>query len=362
MSASVLNKKQCVLCNKSGGILVCDGCQQAFCGKHVSEHRQYLAGQLDGIMQEHDILQQELTQPSLKKNPLLKKIDKWEKDSIAKIQVAAETARKTLQELLEQSKEKLLKTCSDIRENLRASHEADDFSETDLIQWKKQLKELQLEITSPSSAKLIQNKNAPIYIMTLKTDDSSNDQGANKKEPSTSSNSSNLDLQERFVQTLGSVIVEENGYLAKCVDARPSFAYIRGRFLYSAGCYTIRFRIENCKQPYRIFFGCMASKTALKENDFRAADSVGWFGSNQVYENGRCSSNVSKYGYKSGNIKTNDVLYLIIDCTKKQIRLFHERLKTTCTLSVNDNLASFPWQFLLVLCNPGDSVRILPNL
>ncbi|CAF3468474.1 unnamed protein product [Rotaria sp. Silwood2] len=155
MSASASNKKQCVLCNKSGGIMICEGCQQAFCGKHVIEHRQTLSGQLDNIMQEHDLLQQELAQPSLKKNPLLKKIDKWEKDSIAKIQVAAETARKTLQELLEQSKERLSKTCRDITENLRASQEADDFSENDLQRWKKQLKELQLEITSPSSAKLI---------------------------------------------------------------------------------------------------------------------------------------------------------------------------------------------------------------
>ncbi|CAF4892316.1 unnamed protein product [Rotaria sp. Silwood2] len=105
----------------------------------------------------------------------------------------------------------------------------------------------------------------------------------------------------------------------------------------------------------------MSSKTALKEDVFRASDSVGWFGNDQVYENGRCSSNVRKYGYKSRNIKINDVLDLIIDCTKKQIRLFHERLKTTCTLSVNDNLAPLPWQFLLALCNLGDSVRILPN-
>ncbi|CAF2980099.1 unnamed protein product [Rotaria sp. Silwood2] len=361
MSASASNKKQCVLCNKSGGIMICEGCQQAFCGKHVIEHRQTLSGQLDNIMQEHDLLQQELAQPSLKKNPLLKKIDKWEKDSIAKIQVAAETARKTLQELLEQSKERLSKTCRDITENLRASQEADDFSENDLQQWKKQLKELQLEITSPSSAKLILDKNAPIYIMTLRANKSSNDQGENRKESSASSSSHNLDLQERFLQTLGHVNLEENGCLAKCVDPWPSFSYLRGRFLYSTGCHTIRFRIENCKEPYRIFFGCMSSKTALKEDVFRASDSVGWFGNDQVYENGRCSSNVRKYGYKSRNIKINDVLDLIIDCTKKQIRLFHERLKTTCTLSVNDNLAPLPWQFLLALCNLGDSVRILPN-
>jgi len=60
MSASISGKKQCVKCNKAGGILICDGCQQTFCVKHVNEHRQELANQLDGIMQEHDLLQQSL--------------------------------------------------------------------------------------------------------------------------------------------------------------------------------------------------------------------------------------------------------------------------------------------------------------
>ncbi|CAF3558755.1 unnamed protein product, partial [Rotaria sp. Silwood2] len=67
--------------------------------------------------------------------------------------------------------------------------------------------------------------------------------------------------------------------------------------------------------------------------------------------------NIEKQETDLQNLSVN----LIIDCTKKQIRLFHERLKTTCTLSVNDNLAPLPWQFLLALCNLGDSVRILPN-
>ncbi|UJR32156.1 hypothetical protein I4U23_019623 [Adineta vaga] len=117
MSASAMNKKQCVTCNKSGGILICDGCQQSFCGKHVIEHRQELAGQLDNIMQEHDLLQQDLLQPSSKKDALLERIDHWEKYSIAKIQMAAETARTTLKELLEQSKERLAKKFPDIAES-----------------------------------------------------------------------------------------------------------------------------------------------------------------------------------------------------------------------------------------------------
>jgi hypothetical protein len=360
MSESVTSKKQCVTCDKSGGTVICDGCQQSFCIKHVSEHRQELGVQLDVIMQEHDLLREELEKPSAKKNRILKKIDKWEKDSIAKIQTAAENARKALQELLEQSKERLTKVCHDVSEALRSSREADNFSEHDLDQWKKQLQELQSEITSPSSAKLIQDKGAPIYRMILKIDEPSKNQSASSNEPPPTTNSDTLDLQERFLQTIGPVNLEEHSYLAKCVGSRTNFACIRGRFLYSKGCYLIRFKIEQSKQPYRIFFGCMSFQGSLKENAFKSPHAVGWFGSNQVYEHGRCSTNCQKYGYYSTMI-AKDELHLTIDCDNKQIRLFHERTKMTCVLSVNDKLAPFPWQYLVVLCNPGDSVRILPN-
>jgi hypothetical protein len=106
----------------------------------------------------------------------------------------------------------------------------------------------------------------------------------------------------------------------------------------------------------------MSSQIALKENVFKSQQAVGWFGFNQVYEHGHCTTNCQKYGYYSSKITNKDELHLIIDCDEKQIKLIHDRLKTTCTLSVNSELAPFPWQYLVVLCNSGDSVRILPNV
>ena len=363
MSAGATPKKQCVTCNKSGGIMICDGCQQTFCGKHVSEHRQELGRQLDNIMQEHDLFQHELGKESLfKENPLSKKIDQWEKESIAKIQAAAENARKSLQDLLEQSKEKVSKECPEITKNLRSAREADDFSENDLAMWKKQLEKLQLEITSPPSARLVYDKRAPIHLIKLETEKSSNNESTSNKNPPPKTSSSTPDVKERFFERLGPVNVEQNGSVAKRVASSLTFAYLRGRLLYSEGCYLIRFRIEQSAKPYRIFFGCMSSQIPLKENAFKCQHAVGWFGFDQVYEHGRCTTNCQKYGYQSFDITSNDELFLIIDCDKKQIKLCHERLKKTYTLSVNPNLAPFPWQYLVVLCNPDDSVRILPNV
>ena len=86
------------------------------------------------------------------------------------------------------------------------------------------------------------------------------------------------------------------------------------------------------------------------------------FGCDQVYQHGRCTTNYKIYGYQSSKIETDDILHLILDCDNKQIKLFHERRNTTCTLPVNVNLAPFPWQYLVVLDVPGDSVKILPNV
>ena len=361
MSATMLAKKLCVPCNKMTGILVCVGCQQGFCGKHLVEHRQELGVKLDGIMQEHDSLQQELQQPSSKKNALLERITAWEVESVAKIRVAADNARRSLEEMLERSREDVVKACRDITETLRSSREADDFSEGDLIQWMKQVKALQKEIKRPSSVNLVYEESSAIAWIAVKGKNTASGESASKEKPPEQGNQSKPTIQERFLQIIRPVSLSESGSVSKRVGSRTGFAHMRGQYKYSTSCFTIRFRIEQGARPYRIFFGCMSSEEELKENAFKCPQAVGWFGFDQVYEHGRCTSNVSKYGYYSSKIDTNDELHLTLDCDNKQIRLFHEREKRTSILSVNTKLAPLPWQFLVVLCHAGDSVRILPS-
>ena len=364
MSASTTNKKQCAKCDKGAGIFTCEGCEQAFCGKHVYEHRQELIIQLDNVMQEHDVIQQEFEQSTTKKSPLMIEIDQWENDAIAKIRAAAETARMDLQELFHQSKKQLVETCLNIKRDLLSSREADDYSEKDLLRWKEQLKQLRTEITTPTSAKLVRTRKDAIPVIKLTTNEVSNNQTASSDQPPPppppKSNPS-PDTQERFLQMLGPVNVSSDNYLARHIGPQAGFAPIRGRFLYSQGRYTIRFRIERSAQPYHIFFGCMSSKGPLTDQAAKSPFTVGWFGYNQVYEHGRCTTNCQKYKYHSTEIEKNDELHLIIDCNKKEIRLSQQRKNTTCALSVNTDLAPFPWQFLMILCRPGDSVRILPS-
>ena len=367
MSASAVSKKQCVTCNKGGGVLTCDGCQRSFCGKHVIEHRQELAGQLDNIMQEHDLLQQEFLQPSPEKDSLLKKIDKWEKDSVEKIQVAAETARKALEEMLQQAKQEFTTKLPIIVETLRASREADDFSEHDLDRWRKQLKELAAKTKSSSIASFVNDKNEPIFLRKLQTNSSTPkppETTTNSACPSSASTASSTAstkprLQTGFAEILGPVLIEDGGLCAKHIGLTSDYAYVRGRLLYSRGIHTMRFKLEKFKKQYQIFFGCTSNKVNLQTNAFRSPSSVGWFGFNQVYEHGQCSSNCKKHKYKSNLIQQSDVIHVIFDCNERTVCLFNSRLNLTNRLQVNVNKTPYPWRLLIILSHKSDCVKIL---
>jgi hypothetical protein len=361
MSASTDTKKQCATCNKNGGILICDGCQQIFCGKHVSEHRQNLAEQLDSIMQEHDLLQHETEQISIDHSSL-RKIDQWEKESVQKIRLTAETARKNLQEKLNQSKQRLSKICHDMAVDIRSSRVADDYSENDFIRWSEQLKTLELEITSSSLINIIEDKKSIIHLIKIESNESNNNESlSNNKQPSLSTSSSNLKIQEKFTDVIGPVIFENKGYLAKHIGSDSTYALISGNLAYYSGCRTTRFKLEKCHGPYSIFFGCTSYQTTL--NDLLTSpDTIGWFGWTEVYENGRCSNNCKKYDHNAYLTKTNDLLRITFDCDKKQIELFNERLKTTRTLNVDTNKIPYPWKLLMTMSNGGDCVRILTDI
>jgi hypothetical protein len=346
MSTAVTGKKQCVSCTKSGGIMTCNGCQQTFCGKHVIEHRQELVSQLEGIMQDHNLFQQELGQSSFDNSVLEQQIDLWEKESITKIQVTAEAARADLRQMLEKSKEQISKACQDIAVNLRSSHDTDDFSEHDLNRWIEQLKELKLEATSSSSIRLIEDEYSTIPLIAMKHNSFTN------------KNSITSDAHERFSQISGDGTLEEEGTVVKHTDRNYEYVYILGERLYVQGRQTVRFKIEYEENVYNMFFGCVSSKATDEEIHFCSPVSVGWFGYNELFYHGNPCQNI----YDSNEIKTNDILSLTLDCEKQQIELYHERENKIYTLQVDIRKANFPWRLLVVLCHPNNCVRILPNV
>ena len=122
-SGGVEKNKPCAKCGlKGNGICMCSGCEQAFCWPHMGEHRQELLHEIDILGQDIDFLQQNLSrQPT--KHSLLNQIDQWEKESIVKIQVAAEAARADLREIVERSNDELETSLREMTRELCSSRE-----------------------------------------------------------------------------------------------------------------------------------------------------------------------------------------------------------------------------------------------
>jgi len=351
-------QKQCVTCSKSGGIMTCNGCERTFCGKHVIEHRQELANQLDGIMQEHDLLQQELGRSS-DEHFLLQKINQWEKESTTKIQIAAETARVDLREMIEKSKKQFSKACNDIAVILRNSREADDFSENDLSRWMQQLEELKLEITSSSSIQLIEDERSAIHLITIREKNTTKKNVASNENDPFLNYLSNFVTQEKFSKVIGDAILSEGGLLAVCTGSKLGRTYVMGQQLYFQGRQSVRLKIEKSAMPFNIFVGCLSSRAIESRIRVNSPSATGWFGFNEVYQNGCVNRDHELHGYESDTIMTNDVLHLTFDCQQRQIELFHERINKRHILAVDVYKAPVPWQLLIVLRYADDSVRIL---
>jgi hypothetical protein len=349
---SLADKIHCVICGKSGGILICNGCQLTFCSKHVVKHRQELTYQLEDIMQNHDLLREDIEQSS---NGYfhLRKIDKWEKESIKKIQLAAETARVDLKEIIDKSKRRLTRISHDIVVDLNSSWKTDDFSENDLLRWKKQLNDLRLEIKSLYSIQFIEDQQYPIYPITITNNTFQNHLNINKQ--------LKLNSQEYFFKATNPASIENDGLIVKHIGSDSHYAHILGKMLYSQGRHTIQFRIIQSAVPYTIFFGCISSEIIQSSINYKSSFAVGWFGYNEIYQHGIWNNNLNIHGYDSNEIQTDDILHLTFDCDQKQIELFHKRMNKTYKLPVNINKAPLPWQLLVVLVQKDDCVKILPK-
>jgi chromosome segregation ATPase len=122
----------CVKCDSKGlALFMCYGCQKPFCWLHTQEHRQELSAQIDTIEQEHDLLQQSMSQQSAH-YPALAHIDQWGKESIMTIQMAAEAARTEHKKKVNDLNDQLQASFNEIKSEVRSSRESCSFSEIDI--------------------------------------------------------------------------------------------------------------------------------------------------------------------------------------------------------------------------------------
>ena len=161
-TASSDDREKCIICDKQKGMFTCGGCLQKFCLKHLNEHCQQLRQKLNEIENDRNELQQSLIEQksNRKKLSLIQRVDRWEADSINKIQQAAQECR----QLLDQHKNAHIldmeNKLTKLTEEMKQIRKDDEFNEIDLKQLQERLSKLQNELGQPRNIK-IQEESAP---------------------------------------------------------------------------------------------------------------------------------------------------------------------------------------------------------
>jgi hypothetical protein len=358
MIASATTKKTCAKCNKGGGTAMCYGCERAFCTKHFIEHRQELSQQMDNIGQEHDVLRRDLINEQ-DTHPLLTCINRWEQESITKIQVAAEVARADLDQLLQTAKNNLKTSVSKMKEELQSSRESDDYAELDINKWTDQLQKLRKLLDGPTTINIDYENDTRLAIRLIKV---SNQQSLGSSYEVSqlrrvdNQNSPNLEtsVNERFVDIFGKITLSEGGVVATC--ARSSFGghYVSGIGRYSSGVHHIRFRVDERSWRCYILFGIVNVSEKLTKYVSKSTSCHGWWDLDCTVIGGegkRHSFNI--------NIVTGDEVTLILDCDNQRIQLKHHRTDRIVEMPIDLQLCAFPWKVIAGLWGGDDCVRIL---
>jgi hypothetical protein len=161
--ATATGKGRCITCGKEKRVVRCEGCSQLFCFDHLPDHRQQLSAQLDEIEVNRDVFRQTLTEQTTnpKKHSLIKQIDRWEEDSMRKIQQTAQACRQLILQHTTEHINQIEVNLVKLTDELRLTRQENDFNEIDLCEFEQKLTQLTEELNNPSNLS-IRNDSLPL--------------------------------------------------------------------------------------------------------------------------------------------------------------------------------------------------------
>lgn len=340
--ASINGKKICPTCKKNAGIATCDGCQQCFCSKHFIEHRQELSQQVDNVCQIHDVLIQDLDQ-TIPKHSLFEQIDKWEQESIGKIQTAAEIARTDLHAFIRSNQQHLKEGVMKITKELQTSREADDYTEIDIEKWTQQIHELRKmsEFSPKISIHEDEMHESCIHLITIRT----------QPYQASINQTTDLYIKERFDVTNANTTLFEEGRVVTCNEfSLLDNLDVYGMNQYSTGTHHVQLRIEKVGHSY-MFIGISSNASKSK---YQYDNVYGWW---DLIEEILCNLDTLKERQRI--IKSGDNVTLTLDCDQRKVQLRHHPTNRSVQLKVHLDNCPFPWKILVKLQEKGDSIRII---
>jgi hypothetical protein len=357
--ASSLLKRPCSKCNKGSGILTCDGCQQTFCAKHITDHRQDLSIQMDNIGQEYDLLRRDLIRDDTEPHPLLHRINLWEQESITKIQQIAQQVRNDLQQSLVENKNQTKNLCTKLSDDLYSCRESGDYTEIDFKSWTEQLTELRKTLEKQPIIDLIHDNKTfvPIHTIKIKEKTDAHISRANSQSFDHNILTSRLSTfpeNERFNKFIGDATFSDDYLVARHSDdsQRSIMVYITPS--YSSGTHRIRFRIEQKTNKY-LFVGIINSLEEMSRNIFNSPSLYGWMTPAMRVIKSRKISPANL----DGRFNEGDEILLTLNLNIQQISLEHPQTNTIDRLPIDCRSCPFPWRVVVAFFNQDDSVRII---
>lgn len=334
MASAKTNRSLCSICGKVPSSSFCVGCERVFCDDHVEQHRLDLSNLLDKIVVEHDQCKQRLikyTEES-KSHPLIKQIDDWEVQSIQKIHQVATDARRQVLTSFGHFASDAIATMQNLTGELSKAQEEDNFFEADLRQWMDTLAKIKKELDKPPTINIRKGGTDVPFISKII-----------------------INVSDIFDKSAGRISIKDEGKLIANIGSN-GYGTARSKGEYSTGKHRFRFKIESASTHKWNLIGIVSKHVALHPTAYNTPSTYGWISNNFVCINGKLFAEYD--GYKS-DIDKNDTIELIVDCTRKAIRLTNERTQHSHELTVDTALCPFPWQVQLGLYYSKDRIRLL---
>jgi chromosome segregation ATPase len=173
MFTEMATYKQCSVCNKESGPMYCKGCDEYFCKKDFTTHREGILIQMDRIVEERNRLQNEIntvSPDSDQESSLIDQINKWRDITIEKVkQVAADIHQQAIQ-LLNPKHTKINTDFKSFSQELTHLEETEDYAEQDLTRLNQMISQFKQDLrrsTQPTTIKLYTEQidwNRLIYV------------------------------------------------------------------------------------------------------------------------------------------------------------------------------------------------------
>ena len=340
--ASITRKQNdeslCTTCENSvNGVFTCNGCSKRFCAKHAVEHRLQLGQILSDLRAQHntmhEIVEQQFQQSQ--HQPSLETINEWEVASILKIRKAAEVARAQVLHFNSKDTTMIAKQLVPIGEQMKGSHENEDFIEIHLMTWKNKLEKLKKELDATQLIIEVQENRSKTLVGTLVV-------------------KAYLPL-ERFETTVGDIHIKQSGFVATH-GAGNTHGTIRGQYDYLSGSHHVQMKIEALNNKW-VFFGIVSGNDSMHTKIYDSPSVHGWDGHFQVAPGGKKIKATPSCEYLW---QQDDIADLVLDCDQKTIRLTNTRTEVTREISVDVERCPLPWRLLVSLIYNTDSVRLIP--